>query len=117
VNQNQQTGKRIVAVMALVGLGVLAGCASGASGAAASGQSVYRCDNGLEFTARFLDDSVVLKSARAEDVLLRDAGGQGEQEPVFSSARLRAQFGLGASAREARLKYAESPLAVRCQRG
>lgn len=103
--------------MALAGMGVLAGCASGAGGAAVSGQPVYRCDNGLEFTARFVDDSVVLKSAGAEDVLLRDAGGQGEQQPVFSSARLRAQFGLGAGAREVLLQYAAPPLAVRCQRG
>lgn len=114
MNQNQQTGQRIVAVMALLGLGVLAGCAGVG---AAPGQPVYRCDNGLEFTARFVDDSVVLKGAGVEDVLLRDAGGQGEQQPVFSSARLRAQFGLGASAREALLQYAAPPLAVRCQRG
>ncbi|MDQ3059013.1 MAG: hypothetical protein M3R45_05750 [Pseudomonadota bacterium] len=118
------TVQRIAAGMALAGMGVLAGCASGGRAPTQAAQAdpgalLYRCENGAEFAARFTDDTAVLKAlkgARAQDVLLRDAGGQGAQQSVFSSPRLRAEFGLGAGAREAVLHYLQPPQVLRCVR-
>ena len=80
-----------------------------------SALSPYRCDGGMEFTVRFTDGTAILKGARGDDVLLRDAGGQGAQT-VYSNPRMRAEFGLGASGREAVLHYPVAPLATRCVR-
>jgi hypothetical protein len=100
--------------MALAGALALTGCAGMNSGGS-SELPVYRCDQGLQFTVRFVDDTAVLKGARGDDVLLRDAGGQGAQT-VYSNPRMRAEFGLGASGREATLHYPLLPLEVRCLR-
>jgi len=75
----------------------------------------YRCDNGQQFGVSFANDAARLTGARGDDVLLRDAGGQGAQT-VYSNPRLRAEFGLGASGREAALHYLQPPLSTRCQR-
>ena len=50
------------------------------------------------------------------DVLLRDAGGITPQQTVYSNARMRAEFGLGASGREAILRYPLAPLVAHCVR-
>ena len=76
----------------------------------------YQCANGTEFTVRFADDTAVLDGNRGETVLYRDAGGQGEQT-VYSNPQLRAEFGLGAKGREAKLNYLQPPLQTRCMRG
>ena len=66
----------------------------------------YRCDQGIEFTVRFADDSAFIDSAkRGSEVALRDAGGVTPQQSVYSNAHLRAEFGLGAGGRQARLHY------------
>ena len=46
-----------------------------------------------------------MPGSRGNDVLLRDAGGMTPQQTVYSNARMRAEFGLGASGREAILRY------------
>lgn len=97
----------------LLAAAALAGCA-GTS--APSGQQSYRCEHGIDFRVRFIDDSAVLEGARANEVLFRDAGGQGPQQSVYSNAKMRAEFGLGASGREALLKYPPLPLTARCVR-
>lgn len=101
----------------LAGVAALSGCASltGGGPSATSSNPVYRCDQGLQFTVRFANNTAVLKGARGDDVLLRDAGGQGTQT-VYSNARLRAEFGLGVSGREAVLQYLQQPLKARCMR-
>ena len=97
------------------GLLVLAGCAGmGLSGEAALPH--YRCEHGIEFTAKFVDDSAMLNGSRGYDVLYRDAGGQGDKQVVYSNPRMRAEFGLGGSGREAVLRYPLLPLAARCVR-
>lgn len=108
--------------MALAGLVALSGCAGIHRSAspeppvsASSGSPVYACEQNLQFSVRFVNDTAVLKGARGDDVLLRDAGGQGEQT-VYSNPRLRAEFGLGAGGREAVLQYLQQPLMVRCLR-
>lgn len=91
----------------------LAGCVGTG---APSGQQSYRCEHGIDFRVRFVDDSALLEGARANEVLFRDAGGQGPQQSVYSNAKMRAEFGLGASGREALLKYPPLPLTARCVR-
>ena len=79
---------------------------------------LYRCEAGIEFRARFVDDSAVLDGngpATGYDVLYRDAGGTGNQTH-YRNARVRAEFGLGPTGREAILRYPLLPLVVRCVR-
>ena len=108
------------ALASLAGLAALAGCAAlpgpvAGTSSSSSGLPLYRCEQGLSFTVRFVDDTAMLTGARGDDVLLRDAGGEGAQT-VYSSARMRAEFGLGASGREAVLHYPPSPDALHCVR-
>lgn len=82
-----------------------------------AGLAHYRCDQGIEFTVRFRNDTALLDSvSRGNEVLLRDAGGLGPQQSVYSNARLRAEFGLGASGREAILRYLAPALVTHCMR-
>jgi hypothetical protein len=106
---------------------MLAGCAAGPApqGAASTSSGVrastsgglarYRCEQGVEFTARFADDSAVLDAgARGKETLLRDAGGVTPQQSVYSSNRLRAEFGLGSDGKQAVLHYLAPALELRC---
>ncbi|MDB5885749.1 MAG: hypothetical protein JWR74_1920 [Polaromonas sp.] len=116
---HQQPRASMALLVALAGAAALAGCAGLTTGGKppdASSEQAYRCAQNLQFTVRFANDTAVLKGARGDDVLLRDAGGQGTQT-VYSNPRMRAEFGLGAGGREAVLQYLPpAPLAVRCQR-
>lgn len=99
--------------MAAAMMAAVAGCAG--TGQPPAGPH-YRCEHGIEFTVRFVDDTAVLEGTRGYDVLYRDAGGQGPQQSVYSNPRMRAEFGLGASGREAVLRYPPLPLVARCVR-
>lgn len=75
----------------------------------------YRCEHNIEFTVRFVDDSAVIDAGpRGSETLLRDAGGATPHQTVYSSARMRAEFGLGVSGSEAILRYALPPLVAHC---
>ena len=111
---NPHARQRITVLIAVAGALALTGCASMNSGAV-PGMQAYRCDQGLTFSVSFVNNTAVLKGARGDDVLLRDAGGQGAQT-VYSNPRLRAEFGLGEGGREAALQYLKQPLTARCQR-
>ena len=77
----------------------------------------YRCDNDIEFDARFAQDAVELVFANREpEKLLRDAGGLTAQETVYSSTGLKAHFGLDPAGRGAKLNFASPPLESRCVR-
>jgi hypothetical protein len=77
----------------------------------------YRCDHDIEFTVQFGDDTATVDAAtRGSEMLLRDAGGLTPQQTVYSNLRLRAEFGLGASGREAILHYLSPPLVAHCLR-
>lgn len=91
---------------------LVSGCAGLGSGA--DGPH-YRCEHGIEFNVKFADDSAVL-TGRGHDVLYRDAGGQGPNQSVYSNPRMRAEFGLGSSGREAIVRYPLLPLVARCVR-
>ncbi len=96
---------------------VLAGCATQVSSAAGDR---YRCEQGIAFSVRFVDDSALIDSnntangAGGSDVLFRDAGGTTPQQTVFSNGRVRAEFGLGETGREAVLRYPLLPMVLRC---
>lgn len=107
---NRQLSIGTAALVAAAGF--LAGCAGGSVGSS----PLYRCEHGIEFRAKFVDDTAVLDGPGGYDVLNRDAGGQGPQQTVYSNPRIRAEFGLGASGREARLHYPMLPLSARCVR-
>lgn len=107
-------GRRAPVAVAALAL-LLAGCATGNLGSSSTGQR-YRCEQGIEFSVKFVDDSALIDSSRGYNVLFRDAGGQGESQPVYSNAVVRAEFGLGASGREAVLRYPLLPLLARCMR-
>ncbi|MDF2462571.1 MAG: hypothetical protein K0Q43_806 [Ramlibacter sp.] len=110
----------VTAVMATLWL---SGCASvglsntepRATAEAQPGTPRYRCDQGIAFTVRFTNDTAVVDAGqRGNEVLLRDAGGATPQQTVYSNSRMRAEFGLGTSGREAILRYASPPLAAHC---
>ena len=94
---------------------LLTGCATANFGSSSAGQR-YRCEQGIEFDVKFVDDSALIDSTRGYNVLLRDAGGKSEGQTVYSNAEMRAEFGLGAGRREAVLRYPLLPLVVRCVR-
>ena len=108
------TAAALVSAMACA-LVLLTGCAAGNLGSSSADQR-YRCEQGIEFSVKFVDDSALIDSTRGYNVLFRDAGGQGEGQTVYSNAVVRAEFGLGAGGREARLSYPLLPLVVRCGR-
>lgn len=99
----------------LAGL-ILAGCAQAPSVPVASER--YRCELGIEFTARFSDNSVTLDTTRGYELLFRDAepSPNAAKPNAYRNARMSAEFKLGANGREALLRYFALPLAARCVR-
>ena len=97
----------------------LAGCTSGPVG---KPLPYYRCEYGIEFTAKFVDDSVAVESTRGYDVLYR--GGKYASTPAnakpnsseYSNARMQIEFNLGVTQREAIVRYPLLPLVSRCVR-
>ena len=98
---------------ALVAATVLGGCAAGKGPGTGP---LYRCEHGIEFRVRFIDDTALLDGPGGQDLLERDAGGEGPRQTIYSNPRMRAEFGLGASGREALLRYPLLPLVARCVR-
>jgi hypothetical protein len=78
----------------------------------------YHCDHDAAFTVEYGDDAATLAvTGRPREVLPRDAGGVTPRQTVYSSERVRAEFGLGPRGDEAVLRYAEPPLVLHCSRG
>ena len=73
----------------------------------------YRCEFGIEFSARFVDDTAILDGSRGYDLLRRAAGSLDKN---YKNPRMAAEFGLGATGREAVLRYPLLPLVARCVR-
>lgn len=92
---------------------LVVGCAGPATGPALP---QYVCEHGITFTAKLDDEAAVLNGARGREVLFRDAGGVTPTQAVYANARMRAEFGLGATGREAILRYPLLPLVARCVR-
>src|SRR5438309_784674 len=55
----------------------------------------YRCDDNTEFDVSFGDGSAQLSFANREpETVLRDAGGTSLSQTVYSSTKLKIEFGL-----------------------
>jgi hypothetical protein len=110
---------RLTLLAGLVLSAVLSGCAGPPD---ARPLPFYRCEYGIEFTAKFIDDSVALDSSRGYDVLYR--GGKHASSPSgansnpneYSNARMQAEFNLGPTQSEAIVRYPLLPLVSRCVR-
>ena len=76
----------------------------------------YRCEAGVDFTVRFVDDTAVFNGSRGYELLYRNAGGIGPEQIVYTNPRMRAEFSLGPTGYEAILHYSLVPLVVRCVR-
>lgn len=101
---------------------LLASCATdpGLSKTASAELAFYRCEYDIAFTVRFADDSAVVDSNRGYEVLYRNAKGltppSTPKSDVYGNRRMRVEFGLGASGKEALLTYSLAPLVVCCSR-
>ena len=120
LNRQAQALLGLMGVMGLLVCSFLGGCAgvSDASGAAnipnPGTASLYKCNNAITFSARFVDDTAVLDGTRGHELLYRDAGGQGELQSVYSNPQLRAEFGLGASGKEVIFHDLVQPVVLHC---
>jgi hypothetical protein len=76
----------------------------------------YRCELGIEFSARFSGESVSLDTTRGYEILFRD------EKPLpnppkpheYRNQLVSAEFQLGKDGNEALLRYPLLPLVVRC---
>jgi hypothetical protein len=90
--------------------------------AAAKPLDFYRCEYGIEFSAKFVDNTVTLDSSRGYDVLFKDSKASASPAspsitPVeYSNPRMNATFNLGVTGGEAVLRYPLLPLVSRCVR-
>ncbi|MBS7808854.1 hypothetical protein [Variovorax sp. PCZ-1] len=76
----------------------------------------YRCEMGIEFSARFSGESVSLDTTRGYEMLFRDAKPLPDPPKPYEyrNPRMSAEFQLGKDGNEALLRYPLLPLAVRC---
>jgi hypothetical protein len=103
-------------IFAALSVFVLASCAQTPSAPVPSER--YRCELGIEFTARFQDNSVALDTTRGYELLFRDAKPLPDppKPNEYRNARMSAEFKMGANGREALLRYPLLPLVARCVR-
>jgi hypothetical protein len=94
---------------------MLAACAQAPS---ATALPHYLCELGIEFSAKFVDDTVALDGSRGYDVLFRadKNAAQAANPSYYSNPRMEVEFNQGRGGREATLRYPLLPLAVRCVR-
>jgi hypothetical protein len=78
----------------------------------------YRCELGIEFSARFSGESVSLDTTRGYEMLFRDAKPLPDppKPNEYRNPRMSAEFQLGKDGNEALLRYPLLPLVVRCVR-
>ena len=93
---------------------VIVACAGPSPPTAQAPLPHYRCEHKIDFSVSFVDDTAVLNGSGGQDVLYRNAGGQGDMQRFYSNPRMQAEFGLGAQGREAILRYPLLPLVARC---
>lgn len=124
-HRSEKISRRCATLLTCV-VSLLAACASSPPAApvatAAKPLDFYRCEYGIEFTAKFVDNSVTLDSSRGYDVLFKDSKASASPAspsitPVeYSNPRMNATFNLGVTGREAVLRYPLLPLVSRCMR-
>ena len=105
-------------ITSLILCALLAGCATDSNLTGSTGADpdliLYRCENDVAFTVKYANDSATINSNRGYGVLNRNAGGLTPTQTVYSNPRMRAEFGLGDTGKEAILRYLLQPVVVRC---
>lgn len=87
-------------------------------GRASANGRAYACQDGSTFRVFEQNDFIVIEGLRGgPHRLARDAGGFTPQHSVWSSAQLRAEFGLGNDPKAAALIHTLPPATVRCAAG
>lgn len=83
---------------------------------AAAALPFYRCEHGIQFTAKFTGDAVTLDSSRGYEVLFRgDKNTHNAKNPnEYGNPRMSAEFKQGSTGKEALLRYPLLPLVARC---
>jgi hypothetical protein len=76
----------------------------------------YRCELGIEFSARFSGESVALDSSRGYELLFRDTKPLPDppKPNEYRNPRMSVEFNLGHDGNEALLRYPLLPLIARC---
>ena len=111
-----QINSKLVLVLSVSAL--LAACANTPGNAPAAQR--YRCEMGIEFSARFSGESVALDSTRGYEMLFKDAKPESAStaEPPkpneYRNPRMSVEFNLGKDGNEALLRYPLLPLVARC---
>ena len=111
MKRSQFNSKYVLMVLATA---LLAACAN--TSAPEQQAQRYRCELGIEFSARFSGESVALDSTRGYEMLFKDA----KPLPVpakpneYRNPRMSVEFNLGKDGNEALLRYPLLPLAARC---
>jgi hypothetical protein len=98
----------------LCGAALLSGCATGPFANHFSGTG-YSCDNGVTVAVKS-DGSATLQTGRGAVVLLRDAGGVGPQQAVYSNPQMRFETGLAPGGNGAFLEGLVPNNSARCTR-
>ena len=79
---------------------------------------LYRRENDFAFTVKFANESAPINSNRGYEVRYRTKGvidgGLTPTQTVCSDPRMRAEFGLGGTGKEAILRYLLQPVVMRC---
>ena len=107
-----QIDSKLVLVLSVSAL--LAACANTPGNAPAAQR--YRCEMGIEFSARFSGESVALDSTRGYEMLFKDAKPLPEppKPNEYRNPRMSVEFNLGKDGNEALLRYPLLPLVARC---
>ena len=107
-----QINSKLVLVLSVSAL--LAACANTPGNAPAAQR--YRCEMGIEFSARFSGESVALDSTRGYEMLFKDAKPLPEppKPNEYRNPRMSVEFNLGKDGNEALLRYPLLPLVARC---
>lgn len=100
--------------LTLCAIALLAACTNTASKEPPAQR--YRCELGIEFSARFSGESVALDSSRGYEMLFRDAKPLPDppRPNEYRNPRMSVEFNLGRDGNEALLRYPLLPLAARC---
>lgn len=101
-------------ILAFLMSALLVACANTPDAAPAAQR--YRCDMGIEFSARFSGESVALDASRGYEILFKDAKPLPEppKPNEYRNSRMSAEFNLGKEGNEALLRYPLLPLVARC---
>lgn len=106
---------KLITLAVLTSVTLLAGCGSNPMAKYFAG-SPYQCDNGVTVAVRD-DGSATMQTGRGSERLLRDAGGVGPAQAVYSNPQVRFSTGLPPDGRGAELEGMVPNGKARCSTG